>query len=230
MATADLASIIASNGSHESFHSTYSNPKPATDTQVTATIHTTVPEDATLQLHDVETLLSEPQTIALLATAGSSDKRIPSSGKQRTFNGSFSSNAEPILLGTSKTSDHVSPLYYECHQRGFSPNFEFEGDHNGFQGSVTINGQIFSTDQQWPNKKEAKEGLSEKALPFVKALALDRQVQVSAKPQENWIGKLLGKAAYLCSIINQQLIPILTIVRGYRISQCYITFWRSCVH
>ena len=222
MATADLASIMALNGSHESFHSTHSNPRPATDVQVTAAIQATVPEDATLQLQDVETFLSEPQTIALLATAGSPDNRIRSSGKQRTSNGSFSSNAEPILLGTSKTSDHVSLLYYECQQRGFTPDFEFEGDHNGFQGSVTINGQMFSTDQHWPNKKEAKEGLSEKALPFVKALALDRQVQVSAKPQENWIGKLLGKAAYLCSRISEQLILMLIIVWEYRISQCYI--------
>ena len=203
MATADLASMIALNGSHESFHSTYSNPRPLVDAQVTAAIHTAVPEDAALQLHDVDAFLSEPQTIALLATAGSSNKGTRSSGKQRTSAGSSSSTAEPIPSGTSRTSHHVSLLYYECQQRGLSPIFEFEGDQNGFQGSVTINGQIFSTDQLWPNKKEAKEGLSEKALPFVKALALDRQEKVSAKAQENWIGKLLGKAAYLCSKINE---------------------------
>ena len=229
MATADLTSIIASNGSHESFHSTYSNPKPAVDAQVTAAVHTTVPEEAALQLHDVETFLNDPQTVALLAKAGSSNKRAQSSGKQRASVSSSSSTAEPIYLGTTKISHHVTLLYHECQQRGLSPEFEFEGDHEGFHGSVTINGQIFSTDQLWPNKKEAKEGLSEKALPFVKGLTLDRQDKVSPGPRENWIGKLLGKTAYLYSRINEGLIPVLTTVWGNRISQCYITFSRSCV-
>ena len=195
MATADLASIMATNGSHESFHSTYSNPKPPVDAQVTAALHTTVPEDAALQLHDVDTFLNNPQNIALLATGGSSNKATRSSGKQRTSVSSGSSTAEPIHIGTSRPGNHVSLLYYECQQRGLSPDFEFEGDQEGFHGSVTISGQIFSTDQIWPNKKEAKEGLSEKALPFVKALALNRQVKVSTAPRENWIGKLQGKAS-----------------------------------
>lgn len=231
MATAGLASIIASNGSHESFHSTYSNPKPNLDAQVAAADHTTVPEDAALQLHDVETFLNEPETIALLATAGSSNQRTGSPGKQRASVGSGSSSAEPIVIGTSRTSHHVSLLYHECQQRGLSPDFEFEGVQNGFQGSVTINGQIFSSDQQWPNKKEVKESLSEKALPFVKALALDRQdKKPSAGVQENWIGKLLGKAAYLCFRNSEQPIPVLTNAWGNRISQCYITISRCGVH
>ena len=43
MATADFASIMTSNNSHESLHSTYSNRKPSVDAQATAALHTTVP-------------------------------------------------------------------------------------------------------------------------------------------------------------------------------------------
>ena len=184
MATANnLASILASNSSHESFHSTSSNHTPHTNAAIA---HTGIPDDSALQLHDVETFLNEPSTIALLATSTSSKKR-------KTATGSGSSSAKPIQLGSPKTSHNVSLLYVECQQRGIDPEFEFEGDQDGFIGSVTIRGETLSSDQRWATKKEAKESLAEKALPFVKAM--ERPEKISAGPQENWIGKLLGEAA-----------------------------------
>lgn len=194
MATADLASIVVSNGSRESFHSTSSNKNHAAGTQVTASVHTNTPQDAVLQLHDVETFLNEPSNIALLATS-------PSSKERKTRLGSGSSGAEPIQLGAPKTSHNVSVLYLECQQRGLIPEFEFEGDQNGFSSSVTVSGETFSSDQRWATKKEAKEGLAEKAVPFVKAMAL--RERAATGPQENWIGKLLGKTVCpLCETTN----------------------------
>ena len=220
MATANnLASILASNSSHESFHSTSSNHPPSTNAAVA---HTGIPDDdAALQLHDVETFLNEPSTIALLATSASSKKR-------KTATGSGSSSAKPIQLGSPKTSHNVSLLYVECQQRGIDPEFEFEGDQDGFSGSVTISGETLSSDQRWVTKKEAKESLAEKALPFVKAM--ERHEKISAAPQENWIGKLQGEIACVHPPSTCRSFARLTFEARIRISRRFVSYQGCHIH
>ena len=184
MASSELSGLVALNGSHESFHSTKSSQIPMADSQLASDPQTSVLQSRDLQLQDIEEFLSSPDMQALLTTSG---------GKQRAFVGSNSSTTEPTQLGAPKTSHHVTLLYLQCQQRGLNPEFEIEGVQNGFGGSVTINGQTFSSDEQWHSKKEAKEGLSQKALPFVQAM--EHRVKLAVAPQENWIGKLLGKTA-----------------------------------
>lgn len=219
MATANnLASILTSNSSHDSFHSTSSNHHSSADAIVP---HTEAPDDAALQLHDVETFLNEPSTIALLATSASSKKR-------KTAASSGSSSAGPIQLGSPKTSHNVSLLYIECQQRGIDPVFEFEGDQDGFSSSVTISGKTFDSDQLWATKKEAKESLAEKALPFVKAM--EYHEKVAAGPQENWIGKLLGEAACPHSPSTCRWFAQLTFESRIRIPQRFVSHQGSHIH
>lgn len=218
MATADLGSMLAANSSHESFHSTSSNHHLSADAVVA---DTGTPDGAPLQLHDVETFLNDPSTIALLTTATSSKQR-------KVATGSSSSSAEPIQLGSPKTSYNVSLLYVECQQRGIDPEFEFEGDQFGFSGSVTINGETLSSDQLWATKKEAKESLSAKALPFVKAMK--RPEKVAAGPQENWIGKLQGEAACPESPSNCRSFAQLTPESPIRVSQRFVSYQRPHIH
>lgn len=219
MATANnLASILTSKSSHDSFHSTSSNHHSSADAIIP---HSEAPDDAALQLHDVETFLNEPSTIALLATSASSKKR-------KTPAGSGSSSAEPIQLGSPKTSHNVSLLYIECQQRGIDPEFEFEGDQDGFSSSVTISGKTFSSDQLFATKKEAKENLAGKALPFVKAMECHQKV--AAGPQENWIGKLLGEAACPHSPDTCRRFAQLTLESRIRIPQRFLSHQGSYIH
>ena len=196
MASADIANLVAFNGSQESVHSFYStqsNHSPSADAQVTADLRTAAFHKGEIDFLDVDKFLNDPKNKALLTDSTASKASKSSAGKRRTANPSNSSTGEPLQLGAPKTSHHVPLLYHECQQRGYNPEFEFEGDNHGFGGSVTINGETFSSDLRWNSKKEAKEGLAELAVPFVKAM--EHCDKPASGPQENWIGKLLGEAA-----------------------------------
>ena len=208
MAAAHLASIAASNGSQESFHSTHSEQRSAVDLRVAAAVHAATPQDFELNLPDVENFLNEPSTVALLASQAPSKKPTRSTDKQVE-----GSSSDQVQAAPPRTSHYVSLLYLEAQQRGLTPEFEYEGHQlDGFKGSVTISGQTFSSDKRWPNKKEAKEGLSEMVLPFVKAI--EHRVKVSSMPQENWIGKLLGETAFLESLCNEPNTKFCTMIQS----------------
>ena len=113
MASGELSSLAALNGSHESFHSTQSNQNALTsDLRVAAN------EDGQLQLQDVEAFLNNPESQALLATSTLSKKQNLPAGKQRASDGTSSSSTEPIELGAPKTSHYVTLLYLQSQQRG----------------------------------------------------------------------------------------------------------------
>lgn len=195
MASADLANLIALNGSQESvhsFHSTQSN-QASVDAQLAADLHTAALHKGSVDFQAVDDFLNDPSNKALLTASSAPKRQKTSTGKARLPHASGSSAGEPVQLGAPRTSHYVPLLYQESAQRGYNPEFEYESDESGFGGSVTVNGQTFSSDLRWQSKKEAKEGLSEIAIPFVKAME-HRHKPVSG-PQENWIGKLLGELA-----------------------------------
>ena len=197
MASAEVTSLLTlKNGSQESihsFHSTQSTQNSAANAQLSSELRTAATQQGDSPFQNVEAFLNDPETKALLTTSVTSNKQKAPKSKQPVANASGSSAVEPVQLGAPKTSHYVPLLYQECQQRGYTPEFEYEEDVNGFRGSVTVNGQIFNSDLRWPNKKEAKEGLAKIATPFVKAM--EHRDKVAPGPQENWVGKLLGKAA-----------------------------------
>ena len=195
MASAENASLLTlKNGSQESihsFHSTQSTQSSAANAQLSSELRTAAIQQGDNPFQDVNAFLNDPETKAL-ATLVTSNKQKTPKAKPPVTSSTGSSADEPVQLGAPKTSHYVPLLYQESQQRGYSPEFEFEEDVNGFGGSVKINGQTFNSDLRWRNKKEAKEGLAKMAIPFVKAM--EHRDMVAQGPQENWVGKLLGKA------------------------------------
>ena len=197
MASAEIASLLnrknRSQESIHSFHSTQSTQKSAENAQLSSELRTAAAQQGDGPFQSVEAFLNDPVTKALASSSGALKIQKTSKSKQTAANATGSSADEPVQLGAPKTSHYVPLLYQESQQRGYTPEFEYEEDVNGFGCSVTINGQIFNSDLRWPNKKEAKEGLAKMAIPFV--MAMEHRDKVTQGPQVNWVGKLLGKAA-----------------------------------
>lgn len=197
MASAEIASLLTlKNGSQESmhsFHSTQSTQDSAANGQLSSELQTAATQQEDSPFQSVDAFLNDPETQALVNSSVNSNKQKTSKSKQPVINAAGSSGGEPVQLGAPKTNHYVPLLYHESQQRGYVPEFEYEEDVNGFGGSVTVNGQIFNSDLRWSNKKEAKEGLANMAISFVKAM--EHRNGVASGPQENWVGKLLGKAA-----------------------------------
>lgn len=195
-----LSPLAAANGLHESFHSSHSSPPGTHTEEKPANTHTAALQAAGLPVCGVDEYLDDPNNQLLLQDAVTSKKRKNSGLTNDQSIGSPSSAAEPVPLGGSKTSHHVKMLYELCQSCGLQLEFDIGGDQlSFFGGSVSINGESVHSDQRWPNKKEAKEGLAEKGMELARRLAQNGKPAAAAaatEPQVNWIGRLLGKEAY----------------------------------
>jgi hypothetical protein len=103
---------------------------------------------------------------------------------------------EPILLGTTTTSDPISELNHLCQLRGAATAWTFEEVSAGrFTGSVTVLGQTLPRPGEafgtFSSKKSVKEALAEQALELLNTQPVNNVMG----PHEgiNWIGKLQGR-------------------------------------
>ncbi|KAL8729091.1 MAG: hypothetical protein Q9181_005125, partial [Wetmoreana brouardii] len=190
---------LASKASHESFHSTYSQQPPSplfssASNQLATDLHTAALQAAGLPVYDIESYLNDPQH---QPTLNSPSAKSPPPKKQKIQGGSSSSSSTPVQLGAPKTTHHVSALHQVCQERGLVAEYNIDGNQvGGFNGTVTVGDQVISSEQRWPNKKEAKEGLAVLAMPVVRdmeAVKRDKQISsLSSREQEkNWVGMLL---------------------------------------
>ncbi|KAL8698540.1 MAG: hypothetical protein Q9201_006509 [Fulgogasparrea decipioides] len=195
---------LASKASHESFHSTYSQQPPSplfssASNQLATDLHTAALQAAGLPIYDIESYLNDPQH---QPTLKSPSAKSPPSKKQKIQGDSSSSLSTPVQLGAPKTTHHVPALHHLCQDRGLVAKYDIDGDQlGGFNGTVTVGDQVISSEQRWPNKKEAKEGLAVLAMPVVRdmeAVKRDKQISsISSREQEkNWIGMLLGMSIH----------------------------------
>ena len=181
-----LPSLIVPKGSQESFRSAQSQPSSL----LVEPVH----EAAELPIFHIDNYLNDPKNRALLD---------PNTHQQQNQGSSFcakppanDNSPQPVQLGvkTSNPSTNVVALYHLCQERGLLPEFEIDGNQNGFGGVLRLGEHTVVSEQKWRSKKEAKEGLAEKGVFVV------GQIEVKGKSpaaggggsSENWIGKLLG--------------------------------------
>ncbi|KAL8760058.1 MAG: hypothetical protein Q9199_000292 [Rusavskia elegans] len=190
---------LAAKNSHDSFHSTCSQPEAPTTNpaskQVITDLHTAALQAAGLPVYDIETFLNDPRN-----QPSPEAKSLPQK-KQRTNPGNFSSSSSsaPEQIGSPKTTQNVPQLHHLCQERGLVAEYEIDGDQiAGFGGTVTVGGETIMSDQRWGNKKEAKEGLAELAVPVMREMRpiqKDKAVLLTPKdkrePERNWVGMLL---------------------------------------
>ena len=199
-----MASSLAAKDSHESFHSTSSqqeslNTNPASS-QVTTDLHAAALQAAGLPVYDVETYLNDARNEELLKAKSLLQK------KQGTNQANLSSSSSaPEQIGAPKTTHNVPALHHMCQERGLVVEYEIDGDQMaGFGGTLTVEGETFMSDQRWRNKKEAKEGLAELAVPVVREMGAtqkDKPTPLTPKgnrePKRNWVGMLLGTSSHI---------------------------------
>ncbi|KAL8853611.1 MAG: hypothetical protein Q9221_001597 [Calogaya cf. arnoldii] len=188
---------LSAKDSHESFHSTRSQPELSKDNptpnQVMTDLHTAALQAAGLPIYDIETFLNDPRNQA------SPESKSPPQKKHRTNQAKSSSSSAPEQIGSPKTTHNVPMLHHLCQERGLVAEYEIDGDQVlGFGGTVTAGGETFMSDQRWQNKKDAKEALSELAVPVVREMGAIRKGQAvpltpkeKPGPERNWVGMLL---------------------------------------
>ncbi|KAL8904963.1 MAG: hypothetical protein Q9171_006860, partial [Xanthocarpia ochracea] len=193
-----MASSLAAKDSHESFHSTRSQQESLTtnpaSSQVTTDLHAAALQAAGLPVYDVETYLNDARNEELLKA------KSPLQKKQGTNQANpSSSSSAPEQIGAPKTTHNVPALHHMCQERGLVVEYEIDGDQmGGFGGTLTVGSETIMSDQRWRNKKEAKEGLAELAVPVVKEMGVtqkDKPTPLTPKgnrePERNWVGMLL---------------------------------------
>ncbi len=201
---------LAAKTSHESFHSTRSQLEEAPTTNppadlVMTDLHTAALQAAGLPVYDLDTFLNDPRNQA------SPEAKSPPQKKQRTDPAISSSSSAPEQLGSPKTTHNVPALHHLCQERGLIPEYEIDGDQAlGFAGTVTVGGETIISDQRWRNKKEAKEGLAELAVPVVREIgpmqkgkAVLMTPKENREPEKNWVGMLLGESIPISTTISQ---------------------------
>jgi len=100
---------------------------------------------------------------------------------------------EPVSLGT-KTSYFIAALNTQCQCKGFLPVYDIQGETD-FGGVLKLRDVNITSDQRWPSKKEAKEGLAKKGLETVSGMdAIRKEPGTPQEPGQNWVGMLLGKS------------------------------------
>ncbi|KAI4144177.1 MAG: hypothetical protein L6R39_004293, partial [Caloplaca ligustica] len=194
-ALSSLERTLALKKSDESFHSSHSQqPSVSPGLSNTATdVHAAALKAAGLPIYDVEAYLNDPRNQEAL---NSLPVNSPSSKKQKgNVKGPSSANCTPVQLGAPKTSHNVTGLVQLCQERGLVAEFEIEGDQpRGFGGAVTVGEETIASEQRWPSKKEAKEGLAELALPVAREMEAVVKKGVKGgkgEQQKNWLGMLL---------------------------------------
>ena len=194
-----LSSLATANGSNESFHSMDSSPATSTPNQKPLDVHSAALQAAGVPVYDFDAYMNDPNNQLLLQDTVTAKKGKTSAPRNDLSTVSGSSSTEPVQLGAPKTSQHVKLLYEICQSSGLQLEFKIDGNHSGFGGWVSINGEKIEADEVWRSKKEAKEGLAEKGMELAHRLAQNpKSVPVAAAAvghQVNWVGNLLGKKA-----------------------------------
>ena len=190
-----LSSLVVPNSprsSQDSFRSLPSQPRdsspPPTSSNSQSTSSTpfsnaNVAFEATnLPVYDIDSYLTQNADLRLK----------PAKNNSKGPNAAASNPLEPVSLGT-KSSHYVAALNTQCQTKGFTPVFEVEGITD-FGGKLILRDAAITSDQRWPSKKDAREGLAEKGLEVVKRMEAKPKEQ--GKPREagrNWVGMLLGE-------------------------------------
>ncbi|KAL8803286.1 MAG: hypothetical protein Q9182_003244 [Xanthomendoza sp. 2 TL-2023] len=154
---------------------------PAASSQPDTNLHTAALQAAGLPVYDIDAFLNDPRNQELLKTKSPPQKtHVP--------NQHSSSSSVPEQLGVPKTSHNVPAFHQLCQERGLVAEFAIDGDQiQGFGGTVTVGGQTITSDRRWQNKKGAKEGLAELAIPAVREMAAvhkDKREPVLSKEKE----------------------------------------------
>ena len=199
-----LASLLVakSNSSQESFQSSCSQPPPSSgpaatslspDTSLPASSQTQASafQDAGFPVYDIDLYLADPKNAA-------SSTQAPNKGgnSQHKSTQVVSNPLEPVSLG-SKTRHHVAALNTLCQAKGLTAVFEIDGVVD-FGGVLKIDGTTVTSEERWRSKKDAREGLAEKGLDFVKKMdAKGKRSETSGEAGTNWVGKLLGESMNL---------------------------------
>ncbi|KAL9615405.1 MAG: hypothetical protein Q9167_000234 [Letrouitia subvulpina] len=203
-----LKSLIVPQSSQESFHSTRSHPDSPTlsSTQPSSDVLPAALKGSSLPTYDVEAFLNDPRNQTILSPSSritSPPPKKPRINHSSSFSSSPSppSSPVPVQLGAPKTSHHVPNLYQLCQEKGFTVCFNIDGDQkDGFGGTLLIGKETIASEQRWRNKKEAREGLAEKAFPIVKEMvgvprggAKEKSpvTMISTPLEKNWVGLLL---------------------------------------
>lgn len=197
-----LKSLIVPKSSQESFYSTRSHlDSPAlSSAQPGSDVLPTALEGSPLPIYDVDHFLNDPRNQTILSPP--SNPPSPPLKRPRMNNGCSPSTScsSPVQLGAPRTSHHVPNLYQLCQEKGLAVSFNVDGDQqDGFGGNLTIGEEVIASEQRWRNKKEAREGLAEKAIPVVKEMVgvpkekNPATLPPTTPPEKNWVGLLLGK-------------------------------------
>lgn len=195
-----LRSLVLPNSSQESFHSLAEHPSPNSPTDVSTnhdsgTAQTSsksqfsVGQMGGLPIYGVDAYLAAPENAALLHRAPDR-KNAPTNQPKPGIDPS-----QPVSLG-SKSSNHLIALNHLCQLKGLVPDFQIDGDASNanFGGSLKIGDVIIHSDERWHSKKEAREGLAEKALKTVTGMEGKRKEPgTTGEKDKNWIGILVGK-------------------------------------
>ena len=203
-----LSSLIRPSTSEESFHSTHSTHYPPSPVPPHGEItpgdpaHPFVSSQTRVQqpVYDVNAYLNEPTNMALLES-GKRRKIQPDTSKHVVQSSMTSPDApqlttsEPVQLGPSKSSYHVSAFHELCQEKGFTPVFDIQEDLNvgqRFKGSLMVAGQTIKLEETQASKKEAKQVLAGKGYLLVQRMEAKFKRKDNDDSAENWIGKLLG--------------------------------------
>ena len=157
---------------------TIDNHEPAEKGQITSSVHEIG------QAVDVDTFLKSLESSII---------------SKSTYSGTKQSSADPLRpveLNTT-TNHYVATLNNLCQANGISPIFDINGEADKalFGGTLKVGDQTFTLQTQCRSKKEAKERLAESAIGPVKAMG--PQKRDSTQPDENWVGKLQGRACHV---------------------------------
>ena len=171
--------ILPKNASQDSFHSTHSQSSHFLPNPGPTTVNALILQDVDAFLDDCQNEALAKSRASFEATAGS--KPTPHVEPQ-----------QPVLIGQTRSSQHIQTLHYLCQQRGIIPEFDLNGGTStDWGGWLRINEHNIGSDQRWPTKKAAREGLAEKAIEIVKDIQI-MGAQVRTSSQINWVGRLLG--------------------------------------
>ena len=166
--------------SDESFHSTLSHHQQTKPPAPLADMTSSQVDSANfLASFDVHSYLKNVSSASQVSAS-----KLPSPAKPKAI--------------SSTTSYYTSALNQLCQAKGLpTPAFDLQQSGQGneilFFGNVHIGDHSFGSPERWPNKKGAKEGLSQHAFATIQDLPTRRSVAQSHGASEqgkNWAGLL----------------------------------------
>ena len=173
------STTLGHQSSNESFHSTTSQARPKNTASA-------------LAVRDINEYLNDPTNATLLAGGANQQKANEGGG---SLNDPM--DIEPIPLESS-SSGFVSALNELCQGKGIPmPMFNLEqrgeGHFTEIIGTVQIGDMVLADPKVYRNKKAAREGLSELALPKAKEMPSRRHEEQTSNTNKDailWIQRL----------------------------------------